>query len=61
MIERGNIFDHPVKNDQRTYDNFTKTRNIRKIATGQGDDYTTGCLLHHVYYKSYFKKICNRF
>ena len=34
-----NLFDQPVKNNLRTYDN------IRKIATGQGDDYTTGCLL----------------
>ena len=34
-----NFFDQPVKNKLITYDN------IRKIATGQGDDYTTGCLL----------------
>ena len=27
------------KNNKITYEN------IRKIATGQGDDYTTGCLL----------------
>ena len=27
-----NFFDQPVKSDMRTYDN------IRKIATGQGDD-----------------------
>ena len=25
--------------------------NIRKIATGQGDDYTTGCLLDYDYFK----------
>ena len=31
------IFDQPVKNDFKTYDN------IRKIETGQGDNYTTGC------------------
>ena len=24
---------------------------IRKISTGQGDDYTTGCLLHYNYFK----------
>ena len=34
-----NFFDQPVRNNLITYDN------IRKIATGQGDDYTTGCLL----------------
>ena len=32
-------FQSTSKNNLITYDN------IRKIATGQGDDYTTGCLL----------------
>ena len=27
--------------------------NIRKITTGQGDDYTTGCLLDYTYFKKY--------
>ena len=36
MIDGKNFFDQPVKNDKVTYEN------IRKIATGQGDDYTTG-------------------
>ena len=35
VIDRRNFFDQPVKNSLRTYDN------IRKIATGQGDDCTT--------------------
>ena len=35
MIDGRSFFDHPIKNDLKTYDN------IRKIATGQGDDYTT--------------------
>ena len=26
-----------------------------EIATGQGDDYSTGCLLHYNYFKNYFK------
>ena len=34
-----------------TYDN------IRKIATGQGDDYTTGCLLDYPYFKDTYKMI----
>ena len=38
MINRENFFDQPVKNNKVTYEN------IRKIATGQGDDYTTVCL-----------------
>ena len=29
--------------------------NIRKIATGQGDDYTTGCLLDYSYFKNHDK------
>ena len=31
--------------------------NIRKIATGQGYDYTTGCLLEYIYFKNYCKMI----
>ena len=37
---------------------MTKTyENIRKIATGQGDDYTTGCLLDYSYFKNHYKMI----
>ena len=45
MIDEQNLFDQSVKNHLRTYDN------IRKIATGQGDDYTSGCLLDYNYFK----------
>ena len=31
--------------------------NIRKITIGQGDDYTTGCLLDYTYFKKYCKMI----
>ena len=31
--------------------------NIRKIATGKGDDYTTGCLLDYPYFKEHYKMI----
>ena len=30
---------------------------LRKIATGQGDDYTTGCLLDYIFFKNYYKMI----
>ena len=30
---------------------------FKKIATGQGDDYTTGCLLDYNYFKNYYKMI----
>ena len=39
MIDGRSLFDQPVKNFLRKYGN------IQKIATGPGDDYTTGCLL----------------
>ena len=34
-----------------------KYENIRKIATGEGDDYTTGCLLDYPYLKKQYKMI----
>ena len=43
-----NVFDQPISHKLLTYDN------IRKIATGQGDDYTTGCLLDYNYFKNYY-------
>ena len=51
MIDGKTFFDQPVKNDKVTYEN------IRKIAIGQGDDYTTGCLLDYTYFKKYYKMI----
>ena len=38
IIDGKNLFDQPIKSMTKTYEN------IRKIATDQGDDYTTGCL-----------------
>ena len=51
MIDGKNFFDQIVKNNKVTYDN------IRKSSTGQGDDYTTGCLLDYIYFKNYCKMI----
>ena len=45
------FFDYPVKDDLITYEN------IRNIATGQGEDYTTGCVLDYYYFKNYYKMI----
>ena len=36
MIDGKNFFDQPIKNNKITYEN------IRKVATGQGDDCATG-------------------
>ena len=43
MIDGRNFFDQPI--------------NIRRIATGQGDDYTTGSLLDYSYLKENYKMI----
>ena len=51
MINGENFFDQPIKNNKVTYEN------IRKIATGQGDDYTTGCLLDYPYFADTCKMI----
>ena len=40
-----------VKSNMRTYDN------IQKIATGQEDDYITGCLLDDSYFNIHYKMI----
>ena len=40
-----NVFYQPIKNDLITYEN------IQKIATGQGNDCTAGCLLDYNYLK----------
>ena len=46
-----NFFDQPIKSYIKTYEN------IRKIATDQGDEYTTGCLLDYNYFRNYCKMI----
>ena len=49
MVDVKNFFDQPMKENKVTYEN------IRKIATGQRDDYTTGCLLDYPYFKDSYK------
>ena len=51
MIDGRSFFDQTVKNNLIAYDN------TRKIATCQGDDYTTGCLLDYNYFNNYYKMI----
>ena len=47
-IDGKNFYDQPINDSIKQYDE------IRKISTGQGDDYTTGCLLNFAYFlKSY--------
>ena len=51
MINGENFFDQPIK------DNKVTCENIIKIATGQGDGYTTGFLLDYPYFKDSYKII----
>ena len=46
MIDGKNFFDRPINSCMKTYDS------IQKIVTGQGDDYTTGCLLDYNHFKN---------
>ena len=50
-IDGRNFFVQPIINDIKTYEN------IRKVATGQGDDYITGCLLDYSSFKENYKMI----
>ena len=47
MIDGKNFFDQPINSMTKTYEN------IREVATGQGDDYKTGCLLDYPYFKNH--------
>ena len=51
MTDGKNIFDQPINSMTKTYEN------IIKITTGQGDNYTTGCLLDYPYFKNLYKII----
>ena len=51
MIDGKNVFDQAINNMIKT------CKNIRKITIGQGNDYTTGCLLDYSYFKNCYKMI----
>ena len=51
MIHGRNFSDQPINSMNKTY------KNIRIIATGKGDDYTTGCLLDYPYFKENYEMI----
>ena len=50
-IDGRNFYDQPINDLIKQYDE------VRKISTGQGDDYSTCCLLHFSYFKKKKKKI----
>ena len=45
------IMDGRIFCDWTVKSNLITRHNIRKIATGQGDNYATGCLLDYLYLK----------
>ena len=44
-IDGRNFYDQPINDLIKQYDE------VRKVSTGQGDDYITGCLLDFAYLK----------
>ena len=51
LIDERNFYDQPVSDQIKKYDE------VRKIATGKGDGYTTGCLLDYQYFKDHYQLI----
>ena len=51
LIDGRNFYDEPINDQIKRYDE------IRKITTGKGDDYTTGCLLDYQYFKDHYQLI----
>ena len=47
LIDGRNFYDQPINGQIKKYDE------IRKTATGKGDDFTTGCLLDYQYFKDH--------
>ena len=50
-IDGRNFYDQAIHDSIKQYDK------IRKISTGQGDDYTTGCLLDFAYFEKNYRLI----
>ena len=51
LIDGGNFYDHPINDLIKQYDK------VRTVSAGQGDDYTTGCLLDYAYFKDDYRLI----
>ena len=51
LIGGRNFYDQPINHLIKQYDE------IRKVSTGQGDDYTTGSLLYYAYFKDNYRLI----
>ena len=51
MIDGRNFYDQPIN------DRIKQCDEVRKVSTGYGDDYTTGCLLDYAYFKDNYRLI----
>ena len=51
QIDERNFYDLPFNDLIKQYDE------VRKASTGQGDDYTTACLLDFAYFKNNYRLI----
>ena len=51
IISGKNFYHQPINSDIKRY------KEIRKLTTGQGEDYTTGCLLDYDYIKNHYRLI----
>ena len=52
LIDGRNFYDQPISDQIKKYDE------IREVATGKGDNYTTGCLLDYQYFRNHYQLIC---
>ena len=51
IIDGQNFYDNPIKSDIEKY------REIKRVMTGKGEDYTTGSLLDYDYFKKHYKLV----
>ena len=51
IINGKNFYDQPIDSNIKGYEE------IRKLTTGQGEGYTTGCLLHYEYIENHYRLI----
>ena len=51
LIDGSNFYDQTISDGIREYDE------LRKITTGKGNDYTTGCLLDYKCFKDHYQLI----
>ena len=51
IIDGRNFYDNPIESDIEKY------RELKKVMTGKGEDYTAGSLLDYNYFKEHYKLV----